>query len=106
MANRTSHHILSTSANLLGFCLFVITAIHISNKVENTFIDEITSIVALFLTASTLLSFLSIKTHHIKREAILEKIGENNFSIFCSISATSISPTTTIACKSVLYQSW
>ena len=81
MANRTSHHILSTSANLLGFCLFVITAIHISNKVENTFIDEITSIVALFLTASTLLSFLSIKTNHIKREAILEKIAEILFVI-------------------------
>ncbi len=81
MANRTSHHILSTSANLLGFCLFVITAIHISNKVENTFIDEITSIVALFLTASTLLSFLSIKTNHIKREAILEKIAEIFFVI-------------------------
>ena len=81
MANRTSHHILSTSANLLGFCLFVITAIHISNKVENTFIDEITSIVALFLTASTLLSFLSIKTNHITREAILEKIAEIFFVI-------------------------
>ena len=76
MANKTTHHILSTSANLLGFCLFVITAIHISDKVENTFIDEITSIVALFLTASTLLSFLSIKTKYIKRENILEKIAE------------------------------
>ena len=81
MANRTSHHILSTSANLLGFCLFVITAIHISNKVENTFIDEITSIVALLLTASSLLSFLSIKTNHLKREILLEKIAEILFVI-------------------------
>lgn len=81
MANKTSHHILSTSANLLGFCLFVITAIHISNKVENTFIDEITSIVALLLTASSLLSFLSIKTNHLKREILLEKIAEILFVI-------------------------
>ena len=81
MANRTSHHILSTSANLLGFCLFVITAIHISNKAENLFIDEITSVVALLLTISTLLSFLSIKTNHPKREAILEKIAEILFVI-------------------------
>ena len=76
MANKTSHHILGTSANLLGFCLFVITAIHISNKIENTFIDEITSIVALLLTISSLLSFLSIKTIHPKREHVLEKIAE------------------------------
>lgn len=81
MANKTSHHILNTSANLLGFCLFVITAIHISNKGENTFIDEITSIVALMLTASSLLSFLSIKTNHPKREAILEKIAEVLFVV-------------------------
>ena len=76
MSNKTSHHILSTSANLLGFCLFVITAIHISNKAENLFIDEITSIVALLLTLSSLLSFLSIKTDYPKRELILEKIAE------------------------------
>ena len=76
MANKTSHHILSTSANLLGFCLFVITAIHISDKIENSFIDEITSIVALLLTISSLLSFLSIKTIHPKRELVLEKIAE------------------------------
>ena len=76
MSNKTSHHILSTSANLLGFCLFVITAIHISNKAENLFIDEITSIVALLLTLSSLLSFLSIKTNYPKRELILEKIAE------------------------------
>ena len=81
MANKTSNHILSTSANLLGFCLFVITAIHISNKVENTFIDEITSIVALLLAVSSLLSFLSIKTNHLKREAILEKIAEILFVV-------------------------
>ena len=76
MSNKTSHYILSTSANLLGFCLFVITAIHISNKAENLFIDEITSIVALLLTLSSLLSFLSIKTNYPKRELILEKIAE------------------------------
>ena len=76
MSNKTSHHILSTSANLLGFCLFVITAIHISNKAENLFIDEITSIVALLLTLSSLPAFLSIKTNYPKRELILEKIAE------------------------------
>lgn len=40
MANKTSQHILITSVNLLGFCLFVFTSLHLSNKTEDTFIDD------------------------------------------------------------------
>ena len=35
MANNTSQHILNSSASLLGFCLFVITSLHITNRIEN-----------------------------------------------------------------------
>lgn len=59
---KTSPHILSTSANLLGFCLFVITALHVTDKHEGTLVDEFTSVIALLLTLSSLLSFFSIKT--------------------------------------------
>jgi hypothetical protein len=62
MANNTSQHILSTSANLLGFCLFVITSLHITNKSTSSVIDEFTSLIALVLTISCLLSFISIRT--------------------------------------------
>ncbi|MCK7556449.1 hypothetical protein MKQ70_16065 [Chitinophaga sedimenti] len=54
---RTSPHILSTSTNLLGFCLFVITALHVTNKAAITYIDEAASGTALFLAISSLLSF-------------------------------------------------
>jgi len=81
MANQTSQHILNTAANLLGFCLFVITSIHIANKTENSYIDEITSIIALMLTISTVCSFFSIRTKNIKREAQLEKIADGLFVI-------------------------
>lgn len=60
MAYKTSPHILGTSANLLGFCLFVITFLHFSQKAENTLIDEFTSVVALFLALSSILPFVSI----------------------------------------------
>ena len=53
MANNTSAHILGTSANLLGFCLFIITSLHISDKTEGYLIDEFTSGVALLLTFSS-----------------------------------------------------
>lgn len=62
MANKTSPHILNTSTNLLGFCLIVITSLHVTNQSETTHIDEFTSIIAIFLIFSCFFSFLSIKT--------------------------------------------
>ncbi len=74
MANITSQHILGTSANLLGFCLFIITSLHISNKSESTLIDEFTSIIALMLAVSTIFSFISIRTE--------KKVLENRLELF------------------------
>lgn len=79
MANKTSQHILGTSANLLGFCFFVITSLHLSEKAENSLIDEFTSVIALILTASSVLSFISIRTENPKRELRLEKIADYLF---------------------------
>jgi len=81
MINKTSQHILSTSANLLGFCLFIITSLHISNKSENILIDEFTAIVALFLTVSSILSFISIKTEKQKLKYKFEKVADYIFFI-------------------------
>ncbi|MFM9989251.1 hypothetical protein [Flavobacterium sp.] len=79
MANNTSQHILGTSSNLLGFCLFIITSLHISNKSESSMIDEYTSIIALLLTFSSILSFVSIKTTNDKIEMKIEKIANYFF---------------------------
>ena len=81
MPNKTSQHILSTSANLLGFCLFIITSLHLTNKTENTFIDEFTSIIALFLTVSSVLSFISIRTENKNLEYKFEQIADYLFII-------------------------
>ena len=81
MANNTSQHILGTSANLLGFCLFVITSLHIANQIENQIIDEWTSLVAIFLTFSCTFSFISIRTKSQTRERRLEAIADYLFMI-------------------------
>ena len=60
MANKTSQHILNTAANLLGFCLFVITSLHISSYSVSSMIDELTSVMAILLIFSCLFSFFSI----------------------------------------------
>jgi hypothetical protein len=81
MANNTSPHILNSSANLLGFCLFVITSLHVADKIKTNLIDEFTSVVAVLLTVSCILSFISIRS---KKEAIekrLETIADYLFSV-------------------------
>jgi membrane protease YdiL (CAAX protease family) len=79
MANNTSPYILSTVANLLGFCLFVITSFHISNTAQLSFIDEITSLIAVLLVFSCFFSFYSIKTKNIVMEEKMEMIADNIF---------------------------
>ncbi|MCX6305250.1 MAG: hypothetical protein NT040_09790 [Bacteroidetes bacterium] len=79
MANNTSQHILNTSANLLGFCLFVITALHFTSKAESSLIDEMTSLVSLALTLSCIFSFISIRTKNKTSEQRLETIADYFF---------------------------
>jgi len=81
MANNTAQHILSTAANLLGFCLFIITSLHFANKTENSLIDEFTSMVALLLTISSVFSFISIRTQDPKKEYRFEQIADYIFLI-------------------------
>lgn len=81
MANKTSSHILGTASNLLGFCLFVITALHISDQDELTIIDEVTTVISLLLAFSCILSFLSIRTEKPVPERRLETIADYLFII-------------------------
>jgi hypothetical protein len=79
MANKTSQHVLSTSANLLGFCLVVLTSIHVLNKTESSYADEFTSIVCLLLILSTTFSFISIRTENKPLSTKLEKLADYLF---------------------------
>jgi hypothetical protein len=79
MANKTSQHILNTSATLLGFCLFVITSLHIANKIETHIIDELTSVIAVLLTFSCIISFTSIRTANPTKEKLYETIADYFF---------------------------
>ena len=81
MANNTSQHILNTSANLLGFCLFVITSFHITNQSKSSKIDEFAIGVAIGLVISCFFSFFSMKTQNPSREIWLEKIAEYFFAL-------------------------
>jgi hypothetical protein len=79
MKNNISTHILNTSANLLGFCLVVITSIHIASQTQILIIDDLTSFIAVLLTFSCLFSFISIRTKNQKIEERMEKIADYFF---------------------------
>jgi hypothetical protein len=81
LANKTSQHILNTSATLLGFCLFIVTPVHFTEKKENSLIDEITSVIALLPSISSVFSFISIRTENSKKEYLFEKIADYFFIV-------------------------
>jgi len=76
MEKSKSSHILNTSSNLLGFCLIVLTSLRISRFNEGTMIDEFTGVAAILLTASSLLSFLSIRSSNEKLGISYERIAD------------------------------
>lgn len=81
MPNTTSQHILNTAANLLGFCLFVITAFHITNHEQKTLIDEFTGIIATFLAFACFFSFASIRSKKEKRQRRFETVADLLFML-------------------------
>jgi hypothetical protein len=85
MANRKSVHILNTSSTLLGFCLVVLTSLKVSRFNDITTIDEFTGIAAILLMASSLFSFLSIRTERDDLGSQYEKIADIVFLIALSL---------------------
>lgn len=81
MPKLTSPHILGTSANLLGFCLFVITSLKIANQTENHMVDEFTAVVAFMLTLSCVFSFVSMRTLNLQRGERYERIADYIFIV-------------------------
>ena len=81
MTKKTAPHIVNTSANLLGFCLLVITSLQIDNKIVNSKIDEFTSVIAVFLVISCLFSFFSIRATQQLKKNKLERIADYLFII-------------------------
>lgn len=79
MKNNTSQQILPTAANLIGFCLFVITSMHVIDKAASSMVDEFVAVVTFSLTLSCLFSFISIRSTSQSRKDGMEKLAEYLF---------------------------
>ena len=76
MPESKSPHILSTSSNLLGFCLIVMTSLKIADRTEASILDELTGVASVLLMVSCILSFQSMRTAHATRSERLERSAD------------------------------
>lgn len=60
--NSNSHHILNTSANLLGLCFIVLTSRNILQMKAASLIDEFTAFAIFSFMFSCILSFMSMRS--------------------------------------------
>ena len=60
--NDKSPHILNTSATLLGICFVVLTSLNVMKLTAKTIMDELTTVAIVMFMASSLLSFLSMRS--------------------------------------------
>lgn len=65
-----SPHILSTSANLLGFCFIVLTSVKISKLDESSYIDEGAALAIILFMTSCLLSFLAMRSNTVRSKKL------------------------------------
>lgn len=76
MNNNKSPHILNTASNLLGFCFIIITSLKISNKSNQTIVDEMLAFTSLFFLVSSILSFLSMQSKTADKSNRFELIAD------------------------------
>lgn len=69
-----SNHILPTSSNLLGLCFVILNFIKLSKISNETIIDEISAVAIVLFLASSLLSYVSIRSE--KAGELYERIAE------------------------------
>jgi hypothetical protein len=74
--NSKSTQMLNTSSNLLGLCFIVLTSLKVLNLKQTTLIDEFSAIATITFMASSILSFLSIRSRNDKRSNRYENVAE------------------------------
>lgn len=78
--NEKSPHILNAATNLLGFCFVVLTSLKVLHVAGESRIDELTGITMIFLMASVVFSFFSIRS----RNTAYERVADICFMIAIS----------------------
>jgi len=87
--NDISHHILPTSANLLGICFVILSFMKVTKTGLETIIDEMMAIGIVLFLAASILSYASIRAK--KRGERYEKAADIIFlSGLCLLAITAV----------------
>lgn len=83
-----AHHILPTSANLLGICFLIISLVHLKDNSDASLLDEFSAFsIVIFLIAS-ICSYLSLRSEYNK---LFERIADVSFILgLCVLTATAV----------------
>lgn len=81
-----SRHILPTAANLLGLCFVIFSIIKVYEFDRKTLLDEMTAFTMVLFLASSLLSYVSIRSKN--KSEKYEKIADSFF--LCGLTAMTL----------------
>ncbi len=87
-----SHHILSTSSNLLGICFLIFNIIRVSKMHEKTLLDTICLVPMLLFMAASIFSYVSIRssTNQVSYEQCADMIFIGALCSLCVITIVSV----------------
>ncbi|HEU0117532.1 MAG TPA: hypothetical protein VFR09_02760 [Alphaproteobacteria bacterium] len=77
MVSGKQPHILNASSNLLGICFVLVTGLKLTRMSADTWADEISLVSSVFLLASCVLSYISIRNE--KHTLRYEKAADYSF---------------------------
>jgi uncharacterized membrane protein len=80
-----SHHILSTSSNMLGICFLIFSLIKVSQYEAKSIMDEIIAFLIIVFLVACLLSYSSIRFG--KRGDLYEKVADIVFLVGLTVLA-------------------
>jgi hypothetical protein len=83
-----SHHILPTSANLLGICFVIFSLVHLKDQSQASLLDDFCALdICIFLIAS-ICAYLSLRA---EKNSIFERIADVSFILgLCVLTAAAL----------------
>jgi hypothetical protein len=79
MNNQKSPHILSSSANLLGFSFLILTSVKSLGLSQHGVVDRITGVCVILFALSSFTSFVAIRSKSVAKSNRYENIADSIF---------------------------
>jgi hypothetical protein len=83
-----AHHILPTSANLLGICFLIFSLVHLRDNPDASLLDEFSALAIVVFLIASICSYMSLRSEH---NEIFERIADVSFILgLCILTAAAV----------------